>query len=282
MKGFATITTFDHLPKCLAMASSIHRFLPDIAVCVLVIDKPGRKFDFAYQKGRLEILDISILESHPEFQKIYRRHRRNSDRLRWASKPCFLSQLIKQHDFEQLFFVDNDLFFFQSPEFLFNELEGKSVLLTPHWRCLDPTEQPLWFDVNFTDGVYNAGFVGFTKKGLPALAFWARACAYKCEKNFKKGRFDDQKYLDLVPAAFDDVGILNHRGCNVAFWNKTENKRQMVNGKVTVNGQWPVIFVHFTRKMIEEIERGKEPLLQQFLDEYLLSVEMHDKWSIPA
>ncbi len=155
-------------------------------------------------------------------------------------------------------------------------------MLSPHWRCLDPMDESEWFDVNFTDGVYNAGLIGVSKQGAPALDYWARACAYKCEKNFKKGRFDDQKYLDLIPAAFEDVAILKHRGCNVAFWNRIENKRTKINGELMINEKWPLVFVHFTRKMIAEIEEGNEPLLQTHLDEYQLAIETFNPSGIPV
>jgi len=151
--------------------------------------------------------------------------------------------------------VDNDIVFFHDPTFLFEELKDASILLNPHWRIIEPDIDADWFLVNFRDGVYNGGFVGASQQGREALQWWARCCAFACEKDYKRGLFDDQKYLDLMPASFTKVKILQHRGCNVAYWNQFENERTMHNGQVMINDMWPVVFVHYTDDLFKSISQ---------------------------
>ncbi|MEM7039073.1 MAG: glycosyltransferase, partial [Bacteroidota bacterium] len=149
----------------------------------------------------------------------------------------------------------------------------KSMLLTRHWRTMDPNADAWEFRDNFKDGLYNAGFVGASKKGLVALNWWAEACLYKCEKDPANGFWDDQRYLDVVPDRFQDVEILAHQGCNVAYWNRRVLKREEKDGKVWINGKWSVVFVHFTGALEKEIREKREMALTGYWEKYQLALK---------
>ena len=76
--------------------------------------------------------------------------------------------LLESEGIRSLLYLDNDLCFFGDFEFLFQELQEHSLLLTPHWRPIDPDANAEQFFYNFRDGLYNAGFVGANNKGLVA------------------------------------------------------------------------------------------------------------------
>lgn len=258
--AIATITTASHLAQTLAVAESVSG-KGNYDFKVLVTDA----FDARNLPAQIGGMAISYhttaeLQNDPTAAKIIAKY--TGDQLRWSLKSVFIKYwLLNDYDF--CLYFDNDLFFeYKKNLFFFEELENASVLLCPHWRIKDPALSADWFRVNFTDGVYNAGFVGASEKGIPAMQWWAEACAYRCEKDHAKGLHDDQKYLDLLPAAFENVAILKHRGCNVAYWNKQENKRSVKNGQVLINDTWPLVFVHFTPELIREIEKGNEPALE--------------------
>lgn len=262
---FCTITTRSHLRQTQALINSIRRFMPQVGFIVLLVDGDDC-MDGA------EVLSIQEVTQTETAQSIVKKYSRKADHLRWSLKPVLISHLLgKGH--EQVIYLDNDLYFFSDPSFLFAELQDRSVLLCPHWRIHEPEESKAWFQVNFTDGVYNAGFVGATQAGKEAMDWWARACLYACEQSFKKGLFDDQKYLDLIPAEFENVGILQHKGCNVAFWNVNRHSLSEQDGQVLVNNKWPVVFVHFTAKLEQEIQQGKYPPLAPLLKEYTQAIQ---------
>ena len=46
----------------------------------------------------------------------------------------------------------------------------------------------------------------------------------------------DQRWLDLVPALFDDVHIVRDPGCNVAYWNLPERYVTLTPNGIPTHG----------------------------------------------
>lgn len=201
---------------------------------------------------------------------ILRKHRDNA--LRWALKPIFILHLLNEYD--KVIYVDNDICFYSSPDFLFEELEAKSVLLTPHHYPSDPGKEPHWLEASLRVGLYNAGFIGASRSGTKAMQWWAECCAYNVRQSSWRGLFDDQRYLDLLPLLFNDVLVLRHKGCNVAGWNIERCPRsEYVDGSILLGGNWPLVFVHYNAFTIREILKGKDPLLRPLASEYEESLQ---------
>lgn len=193
----------------------------------------------------------------------------NKDRRRWASKPFFMIHLLNK-GYDAVIYVDNDICFYATPDFLFEKLKEQSILLTPHYYPADPQKNQIWLEANFRVGLYNAGFIGGSKKGMEAMIWWGECCLYNLKKAYCRGLFDDQKYLDLMPILFENVEILRHRGCNVAGWNIETSLRTLnENREVVLNGQWPIIFIHYNYYTILNILSQKDSLLIPYWKQYL-------------
>jgi len=191
------------------------------------------------------------------------------DKYRWSMKSVLMHYLLESKEVQKVFCVDCDINFYSSPQFLFDELNNSTVLLTPHYRASDPGVDMDNYVLSFTDGIFNAGFFGCNSSGMQALRWWANSCLHLCEKNAHKGQFVDQTHLNLLPVYFDGVHILKHRGCNVANWNMLECKREtQPDGTVKINGVFDVVFIHFTPTTIHGIQHGRDTCLQPFLDGY--------------
>ena len=72
----------------------------------------------------------------------------------------------------------------------------------------------------------------------------------RCVVRVEEGLFVDQKWIDLVPGFYPDVGIIHHPGYNVAYWNlhcRHVDMDRMVEGDddIRVNGE-PLAFFHFS------------------------------------
>ena len=67
--------------------------------------------------------------------------------------------------------------------------------------------------------------------------------------------------------------MIRHPGCNIAEWNTEECKRIIVDDRVLINGQYPIIFVHFTRTLMHQILKGFDPLLKPYLEQYIKTFE---------
>ena len=200
------------------------------------------------------------------------------DCFRWSIKPVFINFLLDQN-YDQVFYLDCDLHFFASFDFLSDDLDGNGVLLTPHWRASNPQMDEFNFSVLQTSGLFNAGFVGVSRHGRQAMEWWATVCAYKCKKASNEGLFVDQAYLDLLPVYFDNIKIEKHRGCNVANWNQIECERIVSeNGQVKIKGCFEIVFIHFTKSTIKGIKSGQDYLLRPYLNEYQKSLDSHKSW----
>lgn len=272
-KAFCTICNLGYLAYVRVLGHSLQQIDSTLELHVLVVDAETNQLPAS--KGNIIYYDLAELQEVPHAERVIKKYRKQEDILRWALKPVWMMCLIER-GIERLCYADGDLYFFDSIGFIWDILEEKSILLCPHWRIMEPDVSEDWFIVNFTDGIYNAGFVGANANGKAALEWWAMACAYKCEKDHVHGLHDDQKYLDLIPAVFDKVGILQHRGCNVAFWNRHENTRVNRDGKVLIRNQWPIVFIHFTKELSRTIENGQDKALLPYLEKYHTTLGLYN------
>lgn len=199
----------------------------------------------------------------------------SKDRYRWSMKSVFMSFLLSRKGQRKVIFVDPDIHFFHDPSFLFDLLDSYSVLLSPHWRSTDPRIPKSDFIRNYDHGIYNAGFVGASKNGMNALKWWSQACLYRCDRDKFKGFWDDQSYLSLLPALFEKVHILKHKGCNVASWNLKTCRRSGINEQVLIDAKYPVVFIHFDPDTLAYSKDGRDPLLFGYATTYLNGLEKH-------
>ncbi|RYF82651.1 MAG: hypothetical protein EON98_11115 [Chitinophagaceae bacterium] len=214
----------------------------------------------------IDVYKVSQLAKVNNAAEILVKYNQEADHLRWALKPVFLQYLLKQLD--SVIYLDNDIHFFSSFNFLFEELNNHSMLLTPHWSSFDPLPHTSDFELNFKIGLFNAGFVGVNRGAMKALNWWTEVCLFKMSKDTSEGYFVDQRYLDLLPIIDENIGIVRHQGCNVGGWNIHQNKRYSVDGKVLINDKYPVVFVHFNQSTFDQISQGNDPLLKPYLQQY--------------
>ena len=264
---FCTISSYSFMPYVLSLHDSLKQFNPDIHLHVMISDPISDEDLKRYHKDNLFVMSYQVLCEDGMGKAICDKYAQQDQNLfRWAMKSVLTRYLLNTYD--KVICADCDLNFFSDYQFLFDKLDTASVLLTPHMRCSDPTIDPHDFQLNFVDGMYNAGFVAASKAGIPAMEYWAKCCLFKCEVNGAEGYFADQRYLDILPTRFEGVESLRHRGCNVGNWNQVDCTRELVDGEVKINGEFDVVFIHFTKSMFRGIYTGSDALLKPFADKY--------------
>ena len=274
MNTFCTIITASHIPYARALFESLRKFDKDIYLNVLVVDQPE------IQKGSTDGLLFHCLDAVASSSDVGRciSEKYNKpdmqDELRWSLKPILITYLFEQ-GYEKVVFTDPDTFYFSDFKFLFGELDENDILLTPHWRGLNPKVDNANFELQFVGGLFNGGFIAVSKNAGAAMNWWADSCLYRCEKNFSIGHYVDQTYLNLMPVYFDKVKILRHQGCNVANWNQVVCQRELVSGEVLINRKWEIVFLHFTKSTIKGILSGDDNLLSPHLDSYMAALSQH-------
>lgn len=256
-----TIITRDYAPMAKVLRQSLQKQVPGTRLIILVTDAefPEEDPDF---------LTVPQVLDGPFGREIEKKYAHtNPDIFRWALKPVLTGHLLRQ-GFPKVMFLDPDLFFTGDFRFLDSLLDQYSILLTPHWADLDVINSEDSVLSVLRNGLFNAGFVAANSKGLPAIDWWAGMCHYKMEKRQDLGIYDDQKYLDMLPVQFELVHILRHQGCNLASWNIKACKRELVNGKLLINGKFEPVFIHFAHDTIDNILNRNDQLLKPYLDEY--------------
>lgn len=277
---FCTIITADYLPYAQALHYSLSKFNRDICLQILISDVHKEDLPLKEIDNHC-ILHFTedVCKSGTAKEIFDKYHSEYHDEFRWSMKSVFLCYLIKAKEFEKVIYTDCDIFFFNDYNFLFKELDENNILLTPHWRSMNPEFDTGNFKILFSEGLFNAGFVAINKDGITAMDWWAKVCLFSCAKDLFEGQYDDQAFLDVLPIYFDKVKVLKHRGCNVAIWNKVECKRVVQkDGSILINNEFPIIFIHFVSRVLREWDALLNGYLDQYLDALkIFSVEVYEK-----
>lgn len=144
-------------------------------------------------------------------------------------------------------YLDSDIFFFSSPESLYKELDGGSVLIIRH------NYSPELRYLEKRSGIYNVGLVVFKNDqfGMACLAQWKADCLRWCYNRLEEGKFGDQMYLDSWPSSGRAVRVLQNPGGGVAPWNVAQYALSNNSGVLTVDSGYPLVFFHFhTLRMV--------------------------------
>ncbi|MCF7687228.1 MAG: hypothetical protein K9N01_02895 [Cephaloticoccus sp.] len=140
---------------------------------------------------------------------------------------------------ELLTYLDADLFFFHSPDPIYEAIGTASIAITPH-------RFPVSLGHLARYGRYNVGWVSFRRdeQGLACAADWAEKCAAWCFNLLEADRYADQKYLDAWHERFPGTVGLTNAGINAAPWNIRDATISAGPAGPQIEGQ-PLIFYHF-------------------------------------
>ena len=133
----------------------------------------------------------------------------------WTCTSSTILYCIKTFNLPHCTYIDADMYFFNDPQVLFDELPTDAhVIITEHRY----TPQ---YDKSKLSGRYCVQFMYFdnTEKGLKVLNWWREQCLSWCYNRHEDGKFGDQKYLDDWCELFEGVYELKHLGAGLAPWN---------------------------------------------------------------
>ena len=136
----------------------------------------------------------------------------------WTLTPFLPAYVFRRSPrLERVTYLDADLFFFQSPRSLLDELvqSGKHVLITEHAFAPEHAAYMRY-------GRFCVQFITFrnTEPAARVLNWWQERCIEWCYAREENGKFGDQKYLDEWPVRFaSEVHILAQTDRTLAPWN---------------------------------------------------------------
>lgn len=171
-----------------------------------------------------------------------------------AVKPFCFDYFFK-NGFSKAIYFDPDICTFSSLNPIFNELEKKSIVVTPHFFTVEEeytgtiTEQLL-----LHVGGFNFGFVGVSTAGggQAFINWWKNRLTNFSYQDKIEALHTDQKFGDLIPSFFfDDLFVSKDLGRNMSFWNLHERNlilkddSYFVENKITNQQTNQLIFYHF-------------------------------------
>jgi len=235
-------TYFDsrYLLKGVALARSLARTSPGFTLTMLALDGAAERALATLAIPGVTVMSLAALETaEPRLRAA--KADRSLVEYYFTCTSSFVRVLRERAPAgEPLTYLDADLWFFSSPEPLFDELSGSSVTMVAHrfpdrLRSLE------------SHGVYNVGWLSFADdaNARACLAWWSERCLEWCYDRVEPGRFADQKYLDEWPRRFAGVRPIEHRGANVAPWNVETTPIARADGGGITAGGAPLLFYHF-------------------------------------
>lgn len=169
-------------------------------------------------------------------------------------KPfCFLK--LFSLGYQKVLYLDPDIFVTDKLSYIWNSLDNKSIILTPHYldiaECFSGAVPESVFN---RDGIFNLGFVGINNNeiGNSIAKWWRSRLKDQCYSDINEATFTDQKWMDFVPDFVpDDLEVCRHFGVNVAIWNLHERELLHREGKffirrIGTGEEYPLLFYHFS------------------------------------
>lgn len=204
MSTFRLCTLFDknYMHKGIAMYQSLcETLMSDFVLYVLCID--DEVFDrlqklnlpgiWLFQLSAIEKNDIELQVTKLLPPSNYGSQR---DNYIWALAPYFINYVLTRYieEGQQLMYVDSDIYFYESPEIIFEQAGGCPLALHTHRFSGD-------FNTNNDTGWFNVGVVVLSNypKGREISRFWKKLVMSTNHEWYEKyGTCGDQKYLELI------------------------------------------------------------------------------------
>ena len=242
MMYFCTLFDSNYLSRGLTMYESLKRVTNDFHLYVFPFDEAALNVLRSLNLSNVTVISLDEFEDE---QLLAIKPSRSNVEYCWTSSSSAILYVLETFGVPHCTYIDADLFFYDSPKILLDEMRDESILITAHRYARRN-------DISHLSGIYCVQFTVFKNdtRGLTALRWWRNACLEWCYAREEGGKFGDQKYLDDWPTRFAGVHVLNHLGGGVAPWNVElydfVEENGIIAGRERKSGlRFDLIFYHF-------------------------------------
>jgi hypothetical protein len=234
-------TYFDHnyLSRGLALYYSLQRHVPGCRLWVLCLNAECHRILVALDLPGIVAVRLEDFEAaDPELAAT--RPTRSMVEYYFTCSPAWILYVqAREPEAEWITYLDGDLYFFASPQAIYEELKNASVAIIPH-RYAPNLEKRRSF------GTYNVGWVGARNDpdGVAVIKWWRERCIEWCHDYVDAGRYADQGYLDSFSTISPRVKAIENLGANLAPWNIRNYRIDFRRGQVMIDAT-PLVFFHF-------------------------------------
>ena len=238
--ALGTIVAKNYLAHARVLAESLRVHHPELRLSVLLADEVEGCFDPAREPFRLVHLpELPI----PGLRRLLFRYDRQQVAV--AAKPWLLAHLLDEGANAALL-LDPDMLVLDDLGPLLDAVRRHAVVLTPHLLApLSGAERVERELAVLRAGAFNGGVLGASASSRAFLEWLQGRLLEHCCHAIGEGMHLDQRWLDLVPGAFDDVHILRDPGVNVAYWNLAGRPLSWQGEALRAAGQ-PCRLFHFS------------------------------------
>lgn len=240
--NFCTLFDSNYLSRGLAMYYSLEKTRCNFHLYIITFDD---KCLSVLQQLKLSNATVVSLKEFEDEDLLKVKPSRTRAEYCWTASSSSILYCINTFKLSNCTYIDADMYFYNDPQVLLDEMKENSVMITAHRYTPK-------YDKSKLSGKYCVQFVTFKNDeyGMKVLNWWRNACIDWCYNRHEDGKFGDQKYLDDWPTRFEKVHELEHLGGGMALWNIQQYRVFMVNGKLqcreTATGkEFEPIFYHF-------------------------------------
>jgi hypothetical protein len=252
--AFFTIIARNYLAQAFALGESVLMHHPDSLMFVFVIDDADQTCaDDIRKRGMNPLFPDSL--AYLDFERLVFKY--NVIEACTAVKPLVFQALMRQK-FARIVYFDPDILCFAPIDSVFELLNCHAAVLTT--SASSPQGNERFPDDRFLlmHGAYNLGFLALRndERAVAMIEWWREKLERQCLVQVDHSLFVDQKWMDLLPAYFEGVAILKHRGCNMSWWNLHERTLKKDDGRwiISETGE-PLVFFHFSNFIYDDIEK---------------------------
>jgi len=250
-----TIVAKNYTGLATILGNSIKEHSEDTTFVVFIADEINQDFSFPETGFIYLIAKETIAIDNSTWTEMAFKY--NLTEFCTAIKPFCFTYLFDKYGAENIIYFDPDILLFSSLNPVWNVLQEKDIIITPHIVTPETIYSGVFPETNIlATGIYNLGFIGI-KKTPTSTAFinwWQNRLTEKCFIDKIEGLFTDQKWIDFLPALFDSskIEISKNLGLNAAPWNFYERKfikedgTWYITNRITGQDKDPLIFVHFS------------------------------------
>lgn len=228
MKTFCTVADYNFRRRVWALNQSLSRGSEAYTLYVLALDRNAKEafgeknwknknikvvFVEDLLKSDKHLLRCSANKPSPEAFNVSGGDSRRATWMQfvWSLSAYFTWYCLEELDIEDILYVDADVYFFDSWEKIYDNLDNVSIGIVEH-RC----------PYSPSNGKYNVGIVYFKNNidGYKCSTWWKNCLLFTDNQYYEThGMCGDQKYLELFEELFDGVKVLDEYFGHIAPWN---------------------------------------------------------------
>ena len=242
MLCFCTLFHANYAAKGLTLYRSLSKVCPEFRLFVFAFDDEAAEIMKTLALPEVTIITLSEFEA-PELLRV--KPSRSIAEYCWTCTASTIIYCLNHFEIDHCTYLDSDLFFYQNPQVMIDEMGDNDILITPHWFAPDKdnSEEVGHFCVQFVS-------VKNTTNARNIITEWRNECIDWCFSQHQDGKFGDQKYLDKWPSVHTGICVSTNMGGGVAPWNMDRYSFRMNKDKLFVTERrmhctFPVIFCHF-------------------------------------